>query len=315
MSASADYKTAKLYDAAINKVTASGQVWKDICKLTGQLYCYEFDNILMVYMQKPKAKLVADYDTWKKVKRYVMRGSKGIAIFPSRALKPYMRYVFDISDTGGKKSRLTWELNEDTKVHYSEWLRKKENINLPEEKSKQSNESFLKAFTENRIRVIMDTDFREQITEFLDLTGNRKINASKASDNDNENDKAQEITMQEALERSVMYAVFTRCNFEFPMEKQDFSFITAFTKEEEIHRFGILFNDISCEVLKSIAKDLTQMERSLANGRNKDNVSRGSGWNALSEYSSTRGNSENDTVRQIRSEGNGIPQREPQRTI
>ena len=48
---SADTKTSKLYDAAIDEVTASGQAWKSICRLTGQLYRYEFDNILIVYKQ------------------------------------------------------------------------------------------------------------------------------------------------------------------------------------------------------------------------------------------------------------------------
>ena len=43
--------------------------------------------------QRPHATLVADYDTWKKVDRYVMRGSKGIAIFPSRALNTHLRHV------------------------------------------------------------------------------------------------------------------------------------------------------------------------------------------------------------------------------
>ena len=88
---SVDNKTSTLYDAAMEEVTKSGQAWKSICRLTGQLYRYEFDNILMVYMQRPGAKLVADFDTWKKVGRYVRRGSKGIAIFPSRALNPKMR--------------------------------------------------------------------------------------------------------------------------------------------------------------------------------------------------------------------------------
>ena len=62
-------------------------------------YYDEFDNIIMIYAQRPHSTLVADYDTWKKVERYVKRGSKGIAIFPSKALNPRMRYVFDISDT------------------------------------------------------------------------------------------------------------------------------------------------------------------------------------------------------------------------
>lgn len=44
---SVDNKTSTLYDAAMEEVTKSGQAWKSICRLTGQLYRYEFDNILM----------------------------------------------------------------------------------------------------------------------------------------------------------------------------------------------------------------------------------------------------------------------------
>ncbi len=302
---SADTKTSKLYDAAIDEVTASGQAWKSICRLTGQLYRYEFDNILMVYKQRPRATLIADFDTWKKVGRYVRRGSKGIAIFPSRALKPDMRYVFDISDTGGRESRLTWELDRNTVKAYAAWLREKEGAALPE--GKESDKSFLKDFTERQIGVIMDSEFGERITEFVNLAGNKQIT---------ENGRAQEITAVEALKRSVMYAVFTRCGFDLPAEKQDFSFITAFTTEEEVYRLGSLLSDISCGVLRGIAKDLKQIEeRSIANGRDNNDVSRGNGRDAVPGHHDTRGNGEHDELREVRSEGDGVPEREPQQQI
>lgn len=302
---SADTKTSKLYDAAIDEVTASGQAWKSICRLTGQLYRYEFDNILMVYKQRPRATLIADFDTWKMVGRYVRRGSKGIAIFPSRALKPDMRYVFDISDTGGRESRLTWELDRNTVKAYAAWLREKEGAALPE--GKESDKSFLKDFTERQIGVIMDSEFGERITEFVNLVGNKQIT---------ENGRAQEITAVEALKRSVMYAVFTRCGFDLPTEKQDFSFITAFTTEEEVYRLGSLLSDISCGVLRGIAKDLKQMEeRSIANGRDNNDVSRGNGRDAVPGHHDTGGNGEHDKLREVRSEGDGVPEREPQQQI
>ena len=310
---SADTKTSKLYDAAIDEVTGNGRAWKSICRLTGQLYRYEFDNILMVYMQRPGAKLIADFDTWKQVGRYVRRGSKGIAIFPSRALKPEMRYVFDISDTGGKKSILTWELDRNTMKAYAAWLRDKQGI-VPGDKQgiartgeKESDKSFLKDFTESRIGVIMDSEFSGRITEFTNLAGNKQIT---------ENGRVQEITAAEALKRSVMYAVFTRCGFDLPTEKQDFSFITAFTTEEEVYRLGSLLSDISCEVLRGIANDLKQMEeRSIANGRDNNDVSRGSGRDAVPGSHGTGGNGEHDKSGEIRSEGDGVPQGEPQRQI
>ena len=47
-----------------------------------------------------------------KGRKICKRGSKGIAIFPSKVLKPHMRYVFDISDTAGRNVNLTWNLND-----------------------------------------------------------------------------------------------------------------------------------------------------------------------------------------------------------
>ena len=108
---SVDYKARIIYADVIDKVTKTEEAWKDVCRLAGQIYRYEFDNVLMVYAQKPSATLVADYDSWKKVDRYVKRGSKGIVVYPSRALsKSYIRHVFDISDTGGRKRELTLSL-------------------------------------------------------------------------------------------------------------------------------------------------------------------------------------------------------------
>lgn len=209
-----DYKVSQIYDAGMKQVVSSEKDWKSVCRLTGRLYRYEFDNILMIYMQRPNATLVADYDTWKdpRVGRYVKRGSRGIAIFPSRALKPHMRYVFDISDTGGRETRLTWELDEEKRQAYAAYL------GCENAGEKEAALNFLKDFTENRIGVIMDSEFGERITELVHLAGTKRILVD---------DETQEITAEEALKRSVVYAVFTRCGFDLSSEKQDFSFITC----------------------------------------------------------------------------------------
>ena len=296
-----DYKVSQIYDAGMKQVVSSEKDWKSVCRLTGRLYRYEFDNILMIYMQRPNATLVADYDTWKdpRVGRYVKRGSRGIAIFPSRALKPHMRYVFDISDTGGRETRLTWELDEEKRQAYAAYL------GCENAGEKEAALNFLKDFTENRIGVIMDSEFGERITELVHLAGTKRILVD---------DETQEITAEEALKRSVVYAVFTRCGFDLSPEKQDFSFITAFTSEEEVYRLGSLVSDISCEVLRSIAKELTQTERSIAYGRNVD-VSRGRGRDALSQPDITRGESDLNEPRQVRGEGGAVSGGEPQGEI
>ena len=295
-----DYQVSQIYDAAIKDVTSGEDTWKSVCRLTGQLYRYEFDNILMIYMQRPRASLVADFDTWKKVGRYVRRGSKGIAIFPSRALNPHMRYVFDISDTGGRNVKLTWDLNHENREAYAKYLKEKEEII---EEKKESAEDFLKDFTENRIGVIMNTEFGDRVTELVHLAGTKRIKVD---------DETQEITAEEALKRSIVYAVFTRCGFDLSPEKQDFSFITAYQKEDEIYRLGSLVSDISCEVLRAVAKELTQLERSIAYDRDENDVSRGSRRDAISQPDITRGKNLHDKPGQIRNTGDGIPEGEPQ---
>lgn len=300
-------KASRIYDTAIHEAAKGQAQWKEICKLTGKLYRYEFDNILMIYIQRPGATLVADYDTWKKVGRYVKRGSKGIAVFPSRALRPEMRHVFDISDTGGREARLTWELDQDNSMAYAGYLNHEK---APYDHSeitgnkKEAALNFLKSFTENQIRVIIKSEFGDRVAELANMAGTKRIKVD---------DKTQEITAEEAVERSVMYAVSTRCGFDLSPEKQDLSFITAFTSEEEVYRLGSLVSDISCEILRGIAKDLKHMEkRSIAYGRDETGVLRGRGRDALPRSENSGGQRIHDASWQVRGESNGIPEGESQ---
>lgn len=61
-----EYMARQIYQDVISRVTRTEADWKAVCRLAGQIYRYEFDNVLMVYAQNPSATLVADYDTWKK---------------------------------------------------------------------------------------------------------------------------------------------------------------------------------------------------------------------------------------------------------
>lgn len=296
-----DYKVNELYKAAINEIISNKDVWKNICKLIGQLYRYEFDNILMVYMQKPNATLVADFDTWKKIGRYVKRGSKGIAIFSSKALSSSVRYVFDINDTGGREQELTWQLNQNNIKLYVDYIKEKSLfLQSNKEIMEEHTELFLKTFTKNRITDIMKTEFEDRIKEFINLI------------------KTQEITAREAIEKSVIYAVFSRCGFTISSQEQDFSFITTYSKKA-ISYLGSLVSDISCNMLREILEDLKQIkliqERSFYE-KNNANLSRGGGRIAVSEPEISRGKQQDIAERgEIWNKGNGISERQSQTQI
>ncbi|MDE6905083.1 MAG: hypothetical protein K2P76_09165 [Lachnospiraceae bacterium] len=58
---SVDYKVRQIYNEIIHEVTKNAENWKGVLSLTGRLYRYEFDNILMIYAQKPHSTLVAEF--------------------------------------------------------------------------------------------------------------------------------------------------------------------------------------------------------------------------------------------------------------
>ena len=227
---SVNYKAKMIYDAAVENITKSEDVWKDICRMVGQLYRYEFQNILLIYEQRPGATLVADYDTWKKVDRYVRRGSKGIAVLPSRELQPYIRYVFDIGDTGGKEQSLTWNLEADRKLQFN----------------------LLKAFIKRQIRGIIKEDFAERMTQLNMLAGHVVTDHGE---------ETPELAVQRLVINSILYAVGTRCGFSLSSEEQDLSLIVNISDVDNIYALGSLVCDVSCTVLRSMNQSITQMER------------------------------------------------------
>lgn len=287
----ADYQARQIYDMQIRDVTTSEDKWKSILKLAGNLYRYEFDNILLIYAQRPQATLVADYDTWKKVDRYVMRGSKGIAIFPSRALGPHLRYVFDIRDTGGRKRNLTWDLNGNTLKEYVDYLSLKGYVEPTDATDREILFSVIKDFTKREIGVIIKEEFDDRMSELLQLTGSG-ITEYVQGESAGQPKRQGLPNMEELVERSILYTVGTRCGFDLSEKEQDFSQIVKFSDEEMVYRLGSLVCDVSCSVLRGINSNLKDMEQQkklsaegrIAYERNGINVHR-SGRTALSEHS------------------------------
>ena len=70
-----------------------------------KVYKYPYNEQLMIFAQRPEATACAEYDLWnKQMRRYVRRGSKGIALVDTSSDQPKLRYVFDVSDTSGART-------------------------------------------------------------------------------------------------------------------------------------------------------------------------------------------------------------------
>jgi len=95
----------QLADDTARQLTHSYKDWTAFLTTAARQYKYPYHEQLMIYAQRPDATACADYDLWNKtMRRYVRRGSKGIALIDDTGDKPELRYVFDISDTGGNEN-------------------------------------------------------------------------------------------------------------------------------------------------------------------------------------------------------------------
>ena len=302
-----DMKVKAIYDSEISNITRSEKNWKDVLKVAGQLYRYEFDNIVMVTAQRSpeKSTLMADYDTWKKVGRYVKRGAKGCAIFPSRALNPRMRYIFDISDTGGKNVKLTWDLEGENLKSYADFLVSEGQMERYKSDDRESLKNTLKQFTGTNVWNIIKDEFGDRMSELMQLSGSviKEFNEKRKG-------LQQDSDMEQLVYSSVMYAVGTRCGFDLSVQEQDFSQIVNIKDEEIVYRLGSLVCDVSCSVLREFSRNLQTIESERRISYVRSNDLQGSGRTAVSGADNAGRDRGLGEAGQIRKNGNEVSFRE-----
>ena len=299
---STDIYVERLYNEYIGKITDDENHWKHICRMIGKLYRYEFDNILLIYAQRPNATLVADYDSWKKVGRFVRRGEKGIKIYPTQAYTSGSRYVFDIASTGGRDVRLEWEFSDDYVRDYAELISNENHLDWNLDSGTNVLKNRIKDFTKNTIREIIEEKFETQISELNTVTGTMvKPVVNKTQEQ-----------MAEIAYQSIVYAVCTRSGFDLSPKEQDLSTVVEIKDEEAVYRLGSLVCEVSCSVLRDLNQNLRRIrERREAYGRNQTDLSRERGRTVISQ-SEIPGQGESEPVesREVRKNGGEISERE-----
>lgn len=96
----------QMADNAARQVTSSYREWTAFLATAGRFYKYPFPEQLMIYTQRPEATACAEWDFWnQRMRRYIRRGSRGIALIDNSRGKPTLRYVFDVADTDLKDEK------------------------------------------------------------------------------------------------------------------------------------------------------------------------------------------------------------------
>lgn len=96
---------AQMAEETAKQITASHESWTDFLKTAARFYKYPYPEQLMIFAQHPEATACAEYDLWNHtMRRWVKRGSRGIALIDASSDRPRLRYVFDVADTGETKN-------------------------------------------------------------------------------------------------------------------------------------------------------------------------------------------------------------------
>ena len=89
----------EMYNEACKNVVRFPQNWYKFLASACYNYRLRFDEQLLVFVQRPDATAVLEFDKWNRIfNRKIKKGSKGIAVFSNENRK-YIKYYFDISDT------------------------------------------------------------------------------------------------------------------------------------------------------------------------------------------------------------------------
>lgn len=240
----------QMADEAQRQITGSYRGWTGFLTTAARLYKYPYAEQVMIHAQRPDATACAEYDFWnEKMGRYVRRGSKGIALIDSSGERPRLRYVFDVSDTGGRefpRSRYLWEYRAEHADAVSAMLESRYGVDgkggLPDQLERiasQLAEEYWRDYKRD-ILAIVDDSF---------LYGYDEFNVGAA--------------FQSAAAVSIAYSLMSRCGLEADdrFEHEDFLSIFDFNTPEAAAELGTAVSRINGEVLRQIEVTIKNYER------------------------------------------------------
>lgn len=94
-------------ESAALRLAEDWRTWTSFLETAGRVYKYVFLEQAMIYAQRPDAIACAEYDLWKKrMRRYVRYKATGIGLVSYKGGEPFVRFVFDVSDTNENEGAL-----------------------------------------------------------------------------------------------------------------------------------------------------------------------------------------------------------------
>ena len=244
----------------IGKITSNKDSWTSFLVMMSRNYEFTYPEQVMIYAQRPNATFCKPYDEWndEKYRRYVRRGSTGIALFVTNRDKPYLRYVFDVADTGVHRSSpelKPWEVTEENRAYVMEAMERSFGV---------AADGLLEAQLEE-IALSLSAEYWEDYKKpILDIVANSFLE---------EYDELNiEVAFKRAVANSVSYAMYCRLveNPDNYFEHEDFLNVFDFNTRQTVNTLGTAVNAISSRMFQEIEKAIGEYEQNRAAERSAD---------------------------------------------
>ena len=219
-------------------------------------YKYDFTDQVLIHAQRPDASACAEYDVWTgRMGRYVRRGARGIALVDYSGDAPRLRYVFDVSDTGARRSSRPfrpWSVND---ANLSE-------VQLGLRQDFGAEGEWLSSQLQDAARDLAEMYFdahRHDISAIVDGSFMTGYDEGELRD-----------SFIRAASTSTAYALISRCGYdpEAYFAPEDFAFLNEWNTPAAATALGSAVSENAQLVLREIERTIRSYERSRYNDRN-----------------------------------------------
>ena len=236
-----------LAEQTTRSLTNNPQNWTAFLRTAGNNYKYSFHDQVLIHAQRPNATACAPIDMWnRRFRRWINKGSKGIALIDDSQEKLRLRYVFDIADTYsfyGNEVRF-WQMQRRFQEGVAETL----------------TNSFGTVDGSDIPSVLLSTAKNAADDHFTDYLENL-MDVKERSFLEDLDGLSVQVAFRQMLESSIGYMLLTRCGYDASeyLSRDDFMQIFNFNTVETITVLGTASSDISEMVLREIESTVKGM--------------------------------------------------------
>ncbi len=244
-----------LSNDTLSRATDGYEPWTALLRTMSRNYKYSFADQILIHAQRPDTSACAEYDVWtERMRRYVRRGVKGIALVDNSGDAPRLRYVFDVSDTGAKRNSRPfrpWTINDGNLGEVQLGLRQ----------DFGAEGEWLSSQLQDAARDLAEMYYnahRHDIGDIVDGSLMAGYDESELRD-----------SFIRAASVSTAYALISRCGYdpEAYFASEDFAFLNEWNTPDAVTALGTAVSENTQLVLREIERTIRSYERSLQNDR------------------------------------------------